>query len=543
MTESIVTPTEPSGADTAPGGEAIILCVRCSKTTPSASACCHCGASPYLAERYELIDIAGRGGAGTTYKARVLASGKQVAVKEILVHRLRHVDDLGRIEREAVVLRNLDHPGVPPFIEAFSLDLGRTVGLYLVREYVEGESLRQEQERRRYDVPKVFLTLAELFELLSYLHSQSPPVVHRDIKPDNIIRRPDGGLSLVDFGIAVLADVGGEGNVTTSGTIGFMPPEQLTGFRGPALDAYAVGAVAVCLLSGRNPAELLDADQNLQWSKAVTLAPARMQYLASLLEVDADKRPKDCEGLAREARRLATAGEDAGVAEKRTTTRAIKPGKWLAGLCVLAAAASAIYLGTKTSEKPAVQPVATTKPSAEAEGTSEVDQGKQRFSFWRMPTRPSACAKSGTCLDISEQFEDLKLDAECGDWKGDGFKVPSAPKPLTVKILGRDHKCTLRKIGGLGCTVSCIKRFHTDDWDQVEKKSLWYVDYVHNRYGPSLSADVQGVHPHLRARCKWQSGNKYLEIETTPGLGGSDYGTPSWHEIRIRYGRLFRPGQ
>jgi serine/threonine protein kinase len=128
--------------------------------------------------------------------------------------------------------------------------------LYLVMEKIEGQSLAALTSRggalSRADVVRF---LRDAASVLEYLHGRSPPVIHRDINPKNVIRRPDGSYALVDFG-AVRDRLKPEGGSTVVGTFGYMAPEQLQGRALPATDVYSVGATALRLLTGREPETL-----------------------------------------------------------------------------------------------------------------------------------------------------------------------------------------------------------------------------------------------------------------------------------------------
>ena len=122
-------------------------------------------------------------------------------------------------------------------------------------ERVEGETLESLRTRGAFDETEArrFLDCAK--QALAYLHGRNPPIVHRDIKPRNVIRRPDGSYVLVDFG-AVSEHMKPRGGSTVVGTVGYMAPEQLQGRALPQTDVYAVGATILAGLSRRDPDQL-----------------------------------------------------------------------------------------------------------------------------------------------------------------------------------------------------------------------------------------------------------------------------------------------
>lgn len=163
-------------------------------------------------------------------------------------------------EREAKVLAELDHPAIPAVLDYFSQGVGDDTGpptWFLVQTYVEGRSLRQMiADRARLDNPGAEALLRQLLEILSYLHSRHPPVIHRDIHPGNVILGPGDSPWLVDFG-AIQDRLRGEtGGSTTIGTFGYVPMEQLIGKARPASDLYALGMTMLVALSHREPEAL-----------------------------------------------------------------------------------------------------------------------------------------------------------------------------------------------------------------------------------------------------------------------------------------------
>ena len=250
-----------------------MICASCTATTDT-TPCGACGADPHLDGRYRLDAVLGHGGGGVTYRATRLADGREVCVKELAYHRLQSFEAERLFAREAAILRQLDHPQIPAYLDDFTAGEGRHVGLYLVQELVVGRDLAAEMAARRTTEREVLALLDELLGVLAYLHGLAPPVVHRDLKPGNILRRvADGRLVLVDFG-AVKDTVAGSlgGGASVAGTFGFMAPEQLHGQATPASDVYAVGVLAVVLLSRRDPADLVDEAQELAWRAHVRVS-------------------------------------------------------------------------------------------------------------------------------------------------------------------------------------------------------------------------------------------------------------------------------
>lgn len=209
-----------------------------------------------LAARYEIVRVLGRGGQGTTFLARDRDTGADVAIKLLELPDVATWKDVELFRREVAVLKQLRHPAIPRYLESVLDDASGS--LALVREYVAGESLHEVLERdETLGLDEARELLAQILDVLEHLHGLLPPVVHRDIKPQNIIRREDDGrYALIDFG-AVSAATVLTGGSTFVGTNGYMPAEQLMGRADARSDLYALGATVVQILSGHHPQNLV----------------------------------------------------------------------------------------------------------------------------------------------------------------------------------------------------------------------------------------------------------------------------------------------
>jgi Protein kinase domain len=241
--------------------------------------------------RYTLRGVLGEGAQGMTYDAVDGESGRPVAIKRFDVRGANRWKDVELAEREARVLSTIDHPLVPRYLEHFEED----GALYLVMEKIEGETL-EALRRRHGPLPEAEVRrfLADADRALTYLHGRSSPVVHRDIKPRNVVRRENGSYVLVDFGAVSELLLRRAGASTVVGTMGYMAPEQLQGRAMPETDVYAVGATALAALTGQEPETLphrglrIDVEQALRGRASPSLA----QALARMTEPDPDHRAK-----------------------------------------------------------------------------------------------------------------------------------------------------------------------------------------------------------------------------------------------------------
>ncbi len=204
-----------------------------------------------LDNRYRVVKLVGQGGFGAVYRGWHIELDQPVAIKENI--------DTGpesqhQFKREARLLAGLRHPNLPRVSDHFIVP-GQ--GQYLIMDFVEGKSLTTLLSERGgpLDEAEVLPWMRQVCDALDYLHTRTPPIIHRDLKSDNIIITSDGRAVLVDFGISKVYD---PGKGTTIGakavTPGYSPPEQYGRGRTDARsDVYALGATLYTLLTGQTP--------------------------------------------------------------------------------------------------------------------------------------------------------------------------------------------------------------------------------------------------------------------------------------------------
>ena len=253
--------------------------------------------SDLLNERYVITRKLGEGGMGRVYLADDSnLYGKQCVVKEMLPYYTSE-DEKAEAERfflrEVKLLASLRHPGIPQISDHFIIG----DHYYYVMEFVEGETLAERAARLGGRLPEgeALEYLKQIADVLAHIASRPEPVVHRDIKPDNlIIDQVTGQVKLVDFGLAKAKmgaqTVGQKSSVM--GTPGYAPPEQYQGQTEPRTDIYALGATIHHMLSGQDPR---DAPMPFQFAPLKSLLPGissqAESLVAGMLEFNVAARP------------------------------------------------------------------------------------------------------------------------------------------------------------------------------------------------------------------------------------------------------------
>jgi serine/threonine protein kinase/Tol biopolymer transport system component len=200
--------------------------------------------------RYRVLDRLGGGGAGVVYKAEDLKLERLVALKFLSTYRSTNEADKRRFLREARASSAVDHPNICTVYEIDETDDGR---LFIAMAFCDGETLKRKVERGALPVAESIRIAAQIAAGLAAAHLKG--IVHRDVKPANVIVAADGRLKIVDFGIAKLADQSRlTRDGTAVGTAGYMAPEQVRGEDvDPRTDVWALGVVLYEMVTGRTP--------------------------------------------------------------------------------------------------------------------------------------------------------------------------------------------------------------------------------------------------------------------------------------------------
>ncbi|HEY9859347.1 MAG TPA: serine/threonine-protein kinase, partial [Candidatus Obscuribacterales bacterium] len=252
--------------------------------------------NPVLADRYEIQKQLGKNSGRRTLLARDLQTQSFVVIKLLSFDNETEWDDLKLFEREADTLKNLSHPAIPQYLNSFELNLRNGKGFALIQTYVDGKSLEALlQGGKTFTEAQAKQIAKALLEILIYLHGRQPPVIHRDIKPKNILLTDTSGdrpiqVYLVDFGSVRAATVEENTSFTVVGTYGYMPPEQFSGRAIAASDLYSLGATLITLVTGTHPSSLPRQGSRIDFSQVADLSPAFADWLSWMTESSLERR-------------------------------------------------------------------------------------------------------------------------------------------------------------------------------------------------------------------------------------------------------------
>lgn len=253
-----------------------------------------------LNNRYRIIQVIGKGGMGTVYKAEHLQLDTILAIKEVRAPQSAEIEAqilLEQCRQEARFLVRLHHPNLPKVTDAFVED----DRFFVAMEYIEGVTLEAQLRSAGPDglpVVAVIDWALQITDVLAYLHSQEPPIIFRDLKPSNVMLQADGRIRLIDFGIARRFQPGAVKDTDLLGSVGYSPPEQFGRHQTDnRSDIYALGATLHHLVTGRDPAL-----SPFKFAYARSANPSVPDALAQLIEwcvrLDAVNRPQTVHDVA-----------------------------------------------------------------------------------------------------------------------------------------------------------------------------------------------------------------------------------------------------
>src|SRR5687768_2419751 len=321
-------------------------------------------------EGYRIEKLLGAGGMGEVYLARDNELGRMVALKVLPLHFVLDRDRLGRFQREARALSSLNHPNLVTIYE-----VGEAKGLHFIAmELVEGKTLSS--LRDTLSLKELLSIVAQVAEALGAAHQSG--IVHRDVKPDNVMVRPDGYAKVLDFGLVKLAEVepapGAPGHTqrgVAMGTLAYMSPEQAAGEGvDHRTDIWSLGVLLYELSSGRKPFAgetrqvTINTILSAQPAPVTTIAPGLPtdldQILNKALEKDRELRYQTASDFRADLRRLLrqidSSPSFSGSGSKLAAVPRLAPRRWLwaavASLVIAATAVLAWFVWQQTQAAP-----------------------------------------------------------------------------------------------------------------------------------------------------------------------------------------------
>ena len=251
--------------------------------------------------KYEILKKVGQGGMSIVYLAMDNRLNKQWAVKEIKNDGSKSTATLLKsLEREANILKDVDHPVLPRIVDI----INENGTIYVVMDFVEGKPLSDVLKAEgAQDQNKVIEWGRALASALDYLHSMNPPIIYRDMKPSNVMLKPDGSVKLIDFGTAKEYIVENNADTTALGTRGYAAPEQFGDSQGRGIyntdartDIYNLGATLYHLVTGKNPCEPpYEIKPIRQWNP--TLSSGFEQIIIKCCQPSPEDRYQSCSEL------------------------------------------------------------------------------------------------------------------------------------------------------------------------------------------------------------------------------------------------------
>lgn len=245
-----------------------------------------------IENKYEILKEVGRGGMSVVYLAMDIRLNKQWAVKEIKKSGNKNNEIIvNSLIVEANLMKKLDHPSLPRIVDI--IDTEHVI--YIVMDYIEGESI---DRILRYNGPQdeqiVIEWSKQICDVLHYLHTQNPPIIYRDMKPGNIMVKPDGNIKIIDFGIAREYKNDKLTDTTVLGTKGYAAPEQYGKRQSDRrTDIYSLGMTMHSLLTGDDPRNP-DFNYRPVRDYEPTISGGIERIIEKCIEIDPENRYQDC---------------------------------------------------------------------------------------------------------------------------------------------------------------------------------------------------------------------------------------------------------
>ena len=205
--------------------------------------------------KYKILNKVGQGGMSVVYLAMNEKANKQWAVKEVRKDGIKDFEVVKQgLVAETDILKKLNHPNLPSIIDVIDQD----DSFIIIMDYIQGNSLNKALEEYGAQPQEYVIDWAkQLCDVLGYLHTRTPAIIYRDMKPANVMLKPDGNVTLIDFGTAREFKEKNLADTTCLGTVGYAAPEQFGGMgqTDARTDIYCLGATLYHLVTGMNPCE------------------------------------------------------------------------------------------------------------------------------------------------------------------------------------------------------------------------------------------------------------------------------------------------
>lgn len=205
--------------------------------------------------KYKILNKIGQGGMSVVYLAMNEKANKQWAVKEVRKEGIKDFEVVKQgLVAETEILKKLNHPNLPSIIDVIDTE----DSFIIIMDYIQGNSLKDALDEYGAQPQEYVIEWAkQLCDVLGYLHTRKPPIIYRDMKPGNIMLKPDGNIMLIDFGTAREYKDKNLADTTCLGTVGYAAPEQFGGMgqTDARTDIYCLGATLYHLVTGMNPCE------------------------------------------------------------------------------------------------------------------------------------------------------------------------------------------------------------------------------------------------------------------------------------------------
>ncbi len=276
---------------------------------------------------YQVISELGKGGFATTHLATNQA-GEQFAIKKFILDKY-NFSLISSVEKEVKILKQISHPKIPKFIDFFRIDNSDNIELYIVQEYINASNLRKIiKEGKHYNESEAIDITIQILKILEYLHNFLPQIIHRDVKPSNILIDKDNIVYLIDFGAVkeklTYGNISQSGISTIIGTQGYMSIEQFEGKAIPSSDIYSLGLTLLYILSHKEPLQLKKNGLDFLFRDLINVSDKFELIISKMINPDYTKRYMSIFNLKRELYALNNQKIKMNVKDNKSMNRSVQ---------------------------------------------------------------------------------------------------------------------------------------------------------------------------------------------------------------------------